>query len=100
MILGREISSKPRLLVAAHPTYGLDVGATEYIRTQLLSLREAGAAVLLVSEDLDEIFELCDRTAVMFSGRFMGILEPEKTSLEEIGLLMAGSSPGTEGGDA
>lgn len=97
MILGREISSEPRLLVAAHPTYGLDVGATEYIRKQLLALRSSGAAVLLVSEDLDEIFELCDRTAVMFSGRFMGIVDPEQVSLEEIGLMMAGSS-GADGG--
>ncbi len=96
MILGREISSGPKILVAAHPTYGLDVGATEYIRKQLLELKAAGTAVLLVSEDLDEIFELCDRTAVMFEGRCMGIVEPSKVSLEEIGLMMAGSSKKAE----
>jgi len=91
LILGREISGKPKLLVAAHPTYGLDVGATEYIRNQLLKLREEGSAVFLISEDLEEIYELCDRTAVMFSGAFMGIVKPEKTGIEEMGLMMAGS---------
>ena len=91
LILGREISGNPKLLIAAHPTYGLDVGATEYIRNQLLSLREQGGAVFLVSEDLEEIYELCDRTAVMFSGKFMGIVKPEKTKIDEMGLMMAGS---------
>jgi ABC-type uncharacterized transport system ATPase subunit len=91
LILGREISSEPSLLVAAHPTYGLDVGATEYIRRQLLELRERGTAVLLVSEDLEEILELADRVAVLFNGRIMGIVRTEEATLEQIGLLMAGS---------
>jgi simple sugar transport system ATP-binding protein len=91
LILGREISDKPDLLVASHPTYGLDVGATEYLRNQLLERREEGGAVLLVSEDLDEIFELCDRIAVIFQGRFMGILEAEDPGVADIGLLMAGA---------
>ncbi len=91
LILGREINESPSLLVASHPTYGLDVGATEYLRNQLLQRRKEGGAVLLVSEDLEEIFELCDRIAVMFRGEFMGILESEDSRLNDIGLMMAGS---------
>jgi simple sugar transport system ATP-binding protein len=91
LILGREITDKPDLLVAAHPTYGLDVGATEYLRNQLLKRREEGGAVLLVSEDLDEIFELCDRIAVIFEGRFMGILDSDDPRIADIGLMMAGT---------
>jgi simple sugar transport system ATP-binding protein len=91
LILGREISEDPYLLVASHPTYGLDVGATEYLRKQLLQRRREGGAVLLVSEDLEEIFELCDRIAVMFQGEFMGILNSDDPRLNDIGLMMAGS---------
>jgi simple sugar transport system ATP-binding protein len=91
LILGREISEAPSLLVASHPTYGLDVGATEYLRRQLLQRRREGGAVLLVSEDLEEIFELCDRVAVIFQGEFMGILSPEDPRAKDIGLMMAGS---------
>ena len=91
LILGREISEDPSLLVASHPTYGLDVGATEYLRKQLLKRRREGGAVLLVSEDLEEIFELCDRIAVMFQGEFMGILNSDDPRLKDIGLMMAGS---------
>ena len=91
LILGREISHEPALLVASHPTYGLDVGATEYLRKQLLKQRKAGGAVLLVSEDLEEIFELCDRVAVIFEGEFMGILNSDDPQVSDIGLMMAGS---------
>jgi simple sugar transport system ATP-binding protein len=91
LILGREISEDPSLLVASHPTYGLDVGATEYLRKHLLKRRREGGAVLLVSEDLEEIFELCDRIAVMFQGEFMGILNSDDLRLNDIGLMMAGS---------
>jgi len=91
LILGREISGEPSLLVASHPTYGLDVGATEYIRRRLLERRERGSAVLLVSEDLEEIFELADRIGVLFAGRLMGIVPAEQATMEEIGLMMAGS---------
>ena len=91
LILGREISEDPPLLIASHPTYGLDVGATEYLRKQLLKRRREGGAVLLVSEDLEEIFELCDRIAVMFQGEFMGILNSDDPRLNDIGLMMAGS---------
>jgi len=94
LILGREISGGPELLVAAHPTYGLDVGATEYVRKQMIKLRDGGGAVLLISEDLDELFMICDRIAVMFEGRFMGQVTPESCSIEEVGLMMAGSGTG------
>jgi len=92
LILGREISGDPLLLVASHPTYGLDVGATEYLRKQLLKRRKEGGAVLLVSEDLEEIFELCDRIAVIFKGEFMGILDSDDPKLDDIGLMMAGAA--------
>jgi general nucleoside transport system ATP-binding protein len=91
LILGREISEKPSLLVASHPTYGLDVGATQYLREQLLERRKLGGAILLFSEDLDEIFELCDRIAIIFEGKFTGILDADDKRLSDIGLMMAGS---------
>jgi len=91
LILGREISEQPRLLVASHPTYGLDVGATQFLREHLLALRKQGSSVLLFSEDLEEIFELCDRVAVIFAGEFMGILKSDDEKLCDIGLMMAGS---------
>jgi len=91
LILGRELAGEPCLLVAAHPTYGLDVGATEYIRTQLLEHRERGISVLLISEDLEEIFQLSDRIGVMFKGEFMGVIPAGEVNMEDIGLMMAGS---------
>ena len=91
LILGREISEQPQLLVASHPTYGLDVGATHFLRKHLLKLCRQGSSVLLFSEDLDEIFELCDRVAVIFAGEFMGILETDDERINDIGLMMAGS---------
>lgn len=92
LILGREISESPPLLVASHPTYGLDVGATEYLRKQLLKRRKEGGAVLLVSEDLEEIFELCDRIAVIFQGEFMGILNANDSRLADMGMMMTGAT--------
>jgi simple sugar transport system ATP-binding protein len=91
LILGREISEQPQLLVASHPTYGLDVGATEFLREHLLQLRKQGSGVLLFSEDLEEIFELCDRIAVIFDGQFMAVLDSDDEQLCDIGLMMAGS---------
>ncbi len=91
LILGREISEQPQLLVASHPTYGLDVGATEFLRKHLLHLRKQGSSVLLFSEDLEEIFELCDRVAVIFQGEFMAILDSDDERFSDIGLMMAGS---------
>ena len=94
LIVGREITGEHALLVAAHPTYGLDVGATEYVRRLLLELREKGKAVLLVSEDLEEIFELSDRIAVMCGGRLTGVVERGKASVEQVGLWMVGAEDG------
>ena len=89
-IIGREILQQPRVLIAAHPTWGVDVGAALTIHEALIRLRDAGAAVLVISEDLDELFEICDRIAVMSKGR---ISEPKRvgeTDSDEIGLLMGG----------
>ena len=91
LILGREISGDHSLLVAAHPTYGLDIGATEFIRHHLLERRLSGTAVLLVSEDLEELRALSDRIAIMYGGEIAGVVSPD-TDLDEIGLLMVGSS--------
>jgi len=90
-ILAREISIGPRLMVAVHPTRGLDVGATESVRNLLLKQREDGAAILLISEDLDELLTLSDRIAVMYEGRIMGIVDVEEADVGEIGLMMAGT---------
>ncbi|MGQ9477143.1 MAG: ABC transporter ATP-binding protein [Candidatus Bipolaricaulia bacterium] len=97
LILARELSSqpKPRLIIAAHPTYGLDVGATEQIRGLLLKQRELGAGVLLISEDLEEIMGLSDRILVLFAGQAMGLIEAEEAEREELGLLMAGAGSRT-----
>jgi simple sugar transport system ATP-binding protein len=90
VILAREFSQEPKCLIVHQPTRGLDVGATEYVRRRLLEQRNRGAGVLLISEDLDEILNLSSRMAVMFQGRFVGILDAEKATREEIGLMMAG----------
>jgi simple sugar transport system ATP-binding protein len=89
-VLAREQTRKPRVLIAAQPTRGVDIGATEYIHTQLLQQRAEGLATLLISEDLDEIRALSDRIVVMFGGEIMGIVENDKTTVEELGLMMAG----------
>ncbi len=89
-ILAREIDANPQLLVAVYPTRGLDIGATEGVRRHLLDQREAGAAILLVSEELDELFALSDRIAVMYEGRIMGLLDTADATIEEVGLMMAG----------
>jgi len=91
VILARELSENPSLIVAVHPTYGLDIGATEQVRQVLLVQRERGAATLLISEDLEEIMTLSDRILVLFNGEVMGILDAESADIEEIGLMMAGT---------
>jgi ABC-type uncharacterized transport system ATPase subunit len=91
LILAREISSKPRLLVAVHPTRGLDVGATEAVHRLLLRQRAAGEAILLISEDLDEVLALSDRIAVIYEGQIVGEMPAEGADIEKIGLLMAGT---------
>lgn len=91
VILAREISTRPDLLVAVHPTRGLDVGATEAVQKLLLQQREAGAAVLLISEDLDEILAVSDRVAVIFDGQIVGEMPTAEADIDKIGLMMAGT---------
>lgn len=95
VVLAREISRNPRVIVAAQPTRGLDIGATEYVREQLLVERRKGAAILLISEDLDEILALSDRIAVIYEGMIMDIVPRADATPEKLGLLMAGVSPET-----
>jgi simple sugar transport system ATP-binding protein len=90
LLLGRELAGEPRLIVAVHPTRGVDVGATEAIHEALREQRARGAAILLISEDLDELLALSDRIAVLFDGRVMGTMPTDYANTEEIGLLMAG----------
>jgi simple sugar transport system ATP-binding protein len=92
-IVGREFTRDPRLLVAAHPTRGVDVGSNEFIHERLLELRAAGAAVLLVSSKLEEVTALADRLAVMHDGQFVATVDPERITEETLGLLMAGEQP-------
>jgi simple sugar transport system ATP-binding protein len=96
IVLARELSRRPRAIVAAQPTRGLDIGAAEYVREQLILQRNEGMAVLLISEDLDEIFALSDRIAVIYEGKIMSILSREEATKEKIGLLMAGVYPSEE----
>jgi ABC-type uncharacterized transport system ATPase subunit len=91
VILAREISGQPKLMIAVHPTRGLDVGAIEGIHKILIELRDQGAAILLISEELDEVFSLADRIAVMYEGRIVGETSPERTNLNTVGLMMAGT---------
>jgi len=92
LIMARELSRRPAVLIAAQPTRGVDISATAYIHQQLLSRRDAGMAILLVSEDLDEIRALSDRIAVMYEGRITGVLPRGQATAEQIGLMMAGIS--------
>jgi general nucleoside transport system ATP-binding protein len=91
MILAREMSCSPKVMVAMQPTRGLDVGAIEAVHSLLLQEREQGAAVLLMSEELDEIISLSDRIVVMYEGQIMGELSAAEADLESIGLMMAGT---------
>jgi simple sugar transport system ATP-binding protein len=91
-VLARELSRNPRILVAAHPTRGLDVGAMEFVYTKILSHRQAGGGTLLISHELDEILSLSDRIAVMVEGRFVRIVDAENVDLQALGLLMAGET--------
>ncbi len=91
-VVAREVSRDPDLLVVANPTRGLDVGAIEFIHKRLINQRDNDKAVLLVSFELDEILNVSDRIAVIYDGKIVGIVKPEETSEQELGLLMAGSS--------
>ncbi len=97
-IIGRELDRGNPLLIAVQPTRGLDVGAIEYIHSQLVSQRDAGKAVLLVSLELDEVMSLSDRILVMYEGEIVGELDPKTTTVQELGLYMAGAKRSQEGG--
>jgi simple sugar transport system ATP-binding protein len=91
LMLARELSDKPSVILAMHPAWGLDIGATEFVRERLMEERDRGAGILMVSEDLDEMLIMADRIMVMSRGRVMGSIDsPRDVSKEEIGLLMAG----------
>jgi simple sugar transport system ATP-binding protein len=90
IVLAREIDRAPRVLLVGQPTRGVDIGAIEFIHQQLVALRDAGSAILLVSVELDEIMSLSDRIMVMFDGRIMGERAPGATDERELGLMMAG----------
>jgi len=90
VVLGRELSSSPRLIVVSQPSRGLDIAATEYVHDRLLEQRARGAAILLISSELDEIRALSDRIAVMYEGRIVATLPAAEATEERLGLLMAG----------
>ena len=92
LILARETAENPSVILASYPVRGLDIKATESIHKILVQEKSRGAGVLLVSEDLDEIFQLSDRVAVMYEGTFMGILPVGEVGLEQIGMAMAGAA--------
>lgn len=89
-ILAREMSAEPKIIIAVQPTRGLDVGAIEAVQRVLLAERARGTAILLFSEELEEVMSLSDRIAVIYEGQIMGEVKPEDTTLEQIGLMMAG----------
>lgn len=93
-IIAREIDRDPELLIAVQPTRGLDVGAIEYIHKRLVAERDEGKGILLVSLELDEVMNLSDRILVMYEGEIVGELDPKKTTVQELGLYMAGSKRG------
>ncbi|HJZ67746.1 MAG TPA: ABC transporter ATP-binding protein [Blastocatellia bacterium] len=92
LIVAREFDIKPRLILVSQPTRGVDIGATEFIHRKLIELRDAGAAVLLVSAELDEVLSLSDRVVVIYEGRIVGEVDPKTVSEEQIGLMMTGGS--------
>ena len=100
VVLAREIDADPEILIAAQPTRGVDIGAIEYIRRQLVALRDSGKAILLISAELEEIMTLSDRIVVMYEGEIVGTFRPETTTEEELGLYMAGSRKMTLDEDA
>ena len=94
-VVGREIAQKPKVLVVDQPTWGVDAGAAAAIHRALVALAEEGAAVLLVSQDLDEILRFCDRVAVLYRGRLSAPMPVGEVTLERLGLLMGGAGFGT-----
>jgi simple sugar transport system ATP-binding protein len=90
LILARELSRKPGVLIAAQPTRGVDIGSTEYIHQRLVEQRAEGTATLLISEDLDEVRSLSDRIAVIYEGEIMGVVARGEATVEQLGMMMAG----------
>ena len=97
-IIAREVDRDKPLIVAVQPTRGLDVGAIEYIHSQLVAERDRGKAILLVSLELDEVMSLSDRILVLYEGEIVGELDPKKTNIQELGLYMAGAKRAEKGG--
>ena len=95
VVVARELDRRPKFLLVNQPTRGIDIGATEFVRQQILEERDTGAAILLISTDLEEIFGLSDRILVMFEGQIMGEVSPELENVEKVGLLMAGKTEAT-----
>ena len=95
-IVGREFERDPELVVATHPTRGVDIGSIEFIHNRLLEMRDAGMAILLVSSKLDEVQKLSDRLAVAYEGEFVDVVDPDDVSEEELGLMMAGQHRGAD----
>lgn len=91
-IIAREIDRNPDLLIVSQPTRGLDVGAIEYIHKRLIQARDEGKAVLVISFELDEILNVSDRIAVIHDGQIQGIVSPETTTKQELGILMVGGN--------
>ena len=95
-IVGREIEHDPTVMVASHPTRGVDIGSIEFIHNRLIELRDAGLAIVFVSSKLEEIQKLSDRIAVMYEGEFTDVVDPADVTEEDLGLLMAGGGSGRE----
>jgi simple sugar transport system ATP-binding protein len=97
LVIGREMELKPKLLLVSQPTRGVDIGAIEFIHRQIVALRDAGCAVLLVSAELEEVTALADRLLIIHEGRIAGEVDPATTTVEEIGLMMTGGKSKDEG---
>jgi simple sugar transport system ATP-binding protein len=94
VVIAREFSRKPKFIIASQPTRGLDIGATEYVHTKLVEMRDQGCAILLITADLDEMFALSDRIAVIYEGRIVALKERSETNELELGLFMTGGKCG------
>lgn len=93
LIMARELSGHPSVLLVAQPTRGIDVASTRYIHARLIAQRDSGTAVMVISEDLDEIMTICDRVLVMCEGTIIGSADPRVSTREHIGMMMAGVRP-------
>lgn len=92
VIFAREITRDPKMLVAAYPIRGLDIGAAEYVHNQLLEARDRNMAIMVISEELDELINICDKIAVIYEGKILDVLSKKDVTKSKLGLLMAGVS--------